>query len=70
MVADPDAAAIVRHTIDLARSLRLRVVAEGAEDAETWAALESAGCDLGQGYFLSRPIPAAALEAWLPAPVS
>jgi len=70
MVADPDAAAIVRHTIDLARSLRLRVVAEGAEDAETWAALESAGCDLGQGYFLSRPIPAAELEAWLPAPVS
>jgi diguanylate cyclase (GGDEF)-like protein len=70
MVADPDAAAIVRHTIDLARSLRLRVVAEGAEDAETWAALESAGCDLGQGYFLSRPIPAAQLEAWLPATVS
>jgi diguanylate cyclase (GGDEF)-like protein len=70
MVADPDAAAIVRHTIDLARSLRLRVVAEGAEDAETWAALESAGCDLGQGYFLSRPLPAVELEAWLPAAVS
>jgi diguanylate cyclase (GGDEF)-like protein len=70
MVADPDAAAIVRHTIDLARSLRLRVVAEGAEDAETWAALERAGCDLGQGFFLSRPVPAAELEAWLPAPVS
>jgi diguanylate cyclase (GGDEF)-like protein len=69
MVADPDAAAIVRHTIDLARSLRLRVVAEGAEDAATWAALESAGCDLGQGFFLSRPIPAAELEAWLPTPV-
>jgi diguanylate cyclase len=70
MVADPDAAAIVRHTIDLARSLRLRVVAEGAEDAATWTALQDAGCDLGQGYFLSRPVPAAQLEAWLPAAVS
>jgi diguanylate cyclase (GGDEF)-like protein len=70
MVEDPGAAAIVRHTIDLARSLQLRVVAEGAEDEETWTALERAGCDLGQGYFLSRPVPAAELEAWLPAAVS
>jgi diguanylate cyclase (GGDEF)-like protein len=70
MVTDADAAAIVRHTIDLARSLRLRVVAEGAEDSETWEALAQAGCDLCQGYFLSRPLPAAELEAWLGAPVS
>jgi EAL domain-containing protein (putative c-di-GMP-specific phosphodiesterase class I) len=67
MVADADAAAIVRCTVDLGRSLRLRVVAEGAEDAETWLALQAAGCEVGQGYFLSRPVPAAALEAWLTA---
>ena len=36
MVADPDAAAIVRCTVQLARALRLRMVAEGAEDAATW----------------------------------
>jgi diguanylate cyclase len=67
MVADADAAAIVRCTVDLGRSLRLRVVAEGAEDDATWSALQAAGCQVGQGYFLSRPVPAAALEAWLAA---
>ena len=67
MVADADAAAIVRSTVDLGRSLRLRVVAEGAEDEATWRALQAAGCQVGQGYFLSRPMPAAALEAWLAA---
>ena len=43
------------------------MVAEGAEDAETWAALRHAGCDLVQGYFLSRPLPAEQLDAWLAA---
>jgi diguanylate cyclase (GGDEF)-like protein len=67
MVADPDAAAIVVCTVQLARALRLRTVAEGAEDAETWAALRRAGCDLAQGYFLSRPLPAEQFDAWLAA---
>jgi len=67
MVTDPDAAAIVLCTVQLARALRLRTVAEGAEDAETWAALRHAGCDLAQGYFLSRPLPAAQFDAWLAA---
>ena len=57
MVADPDAAAIVRRTVDLARALRLRVVAEGAEDAATWAALASAGCDLAPGLLPQPPHP-------------
>ena len=47
----------MRCTIDLARSLRLRVVAEGAEDEATWAALRAAGCHQMQGYVLSRPRP-------------
>jgi diguanylate cyclase (GGDEF)-like protein len=67
MVTDPDARAIVRCTVQLARALRLRMVAEGAEDAETWDALRRAGCDVIQGFYLSRPLPVQQLDAWLAA---
>jgi len=50
-------AIIVRSTIALAHSLGLIVVAEGVEDAETQALLESMGCDQIQGYHLSVPLP-------------
>jgi diguanylate cyclase (GGDEF)-like protein len=65
MAGDEDDAAIVRTTLDLARSLRLRVVAEGVEDDATWRLLSDQGCDAIQGYVLSRPLPAAQLDAWL-----
>jgi diguanylate cyclase len=67
MVRDEDDAAIVRTTLDLARSLRLRVVAEGVEDEETWASLAALGADAIQGYVLSHPLPAAQMDAWLAA---
>ncbi|MCW2984407.1 MAG: putative signaling protein, partial [Conexibacter sp.] len=67
MVADEDDAAIVRTTLDLARSLRLRVVAEGVEDEDTWALLAELGADAIQGFVLSRPLPAAQIDAWLAA---
>jgi diguanylate cyclase len=38
--------------------LGIRVVGEGVEDPETWEALTRLGCELVQGYFLSRPMPA------------
>ena len=56
---------IVASTIGLGHSLGLRVVTEGIEDAETWDLLAGLGCDVGQGYYLSRPLPAAEIEAWL-----
>ena len=56
---------IVQTIIDLGRNLNLRVVAEGIEDAITWDTLASLGCDIGQGYFLSRPTPPARLTPWL-----
>jgi len=56
---------IVRSTIDLARNLGMRVVAEGVETSEHWQQLAEYGCDTAQGYFLSRPLPAAELTAWL-----
>jgi diguanylate cyclase (GGDEF)-like protein len=46
---------LVRSTIDLGHALGLRVVAEGIEDRETLDLLCAIGCDLAQGYFISRP---------------
>jgi diguanylate cyclase (GGDEF)-like protein/PAS domain S-box-containing protein len=51
--------AIVRSMIDMAHHLGLQVVAEGVEDRETFELLAELGCDLAQGYYLSRPLPAA-----------
>jgi diguanylate cyclase (GGDEF)-like protein len=67
MVHSEDDAAIVRTTLDLARSLRLRVVAEGVEDEETWALLAQLGADAIQGHVLSHPLPAAQMDRWLAA---
>ncbi|HVM64568.1 MAG TPA: bifunctional diguanylate cyclase/phosphodiesterase [Acidimicrobiales bacterium] len=62
---DDNDAVIVRSIVDLARNLGLRVVAEGVETMATWDALRAVGCDLAQGYVLSRPLPAERLTAWL-----
>jgi diguanylate cyclase (GGDEF)-like protein len=58
MTVSESDAAIVRATIELAHGLGLRVVAEGVEDAETFAALHALGCDIAQGFHLGRPMPA------------
>jgi diguanylate cyclase (GGDEF)-like protein len=58
MLEDEAAATIVGATVALAHGLGLTVVAEGVETAEQLGALNLAGCDLAQGYFLSRPVPA------------
>jgi EAL domain-containing protein (putative c-di-GMP-specific phosphodiesterase class I) len=65
MTSDDSDAVIVRSTIDLARNLNLRTVAEGVEDIASWDQLSSLGCDIAQGYYLSRPIPPEQLSAWL-----
>jgi EAL domain-containing protein (putative c-di-GMP-specific phosphodiesterase class I) len=59
--------AIVRSTVNLAHSLGIRVVAEGVEDLATWNLLSALGCDIAQGYYLSRPIPPPELVCWLDA---
>jgi diguanylate cyclase (GGDEF)-like protein len=65
MTSDADDAVIVRSIVDLAHSLGLRVVAEGVETVDTWRALEALGCDLAQGYLISRPVCAAEATHWL-----
>ena len=65
MAFDAGDAAIVRASLDLARTFGLRVVAEGVETTETWAQLEALGADLAQGFLLSRPLPASELVRWL-----
>ena len=67
MATDAGDAAIVRSIIDLGGSLGLTVVAEGVEDADAWQRLAELGCDIVQGYALSRPAPAEDVTAWLAA---
>ena len=62
---EPDNAVIVRSTVDLGSNLNLRVVAEGVETEEMWIRLQELGCDLAQGYYLSRPRSSDKLSAWL-----
>ncbi len=57
--------AVVRSAIQLGHALDLHVVAEGVEDATTLAHLRQEGCDLVQGYYVSRPMPADKFEGWL-----
>lgn len=52
-------AVLVRSTVELAHELGLKVVAEGVEEAECLDYLRSIGCDMAQGYLISRPEPAA-----------
>ena len=61
----PRTATVVTSTLQLAQSLGLEVVAEGVEDQETLDLLVELGCDLVQGYHVSRPQPPDALAAWL-----
>jgi diguanylate cyclase (GGDEF)-like protein len=60
-----DDLAIVRAVISLGHDLGLRVVAEGVEDERSWRILQDLDCDLVQGYFLARPMPAEAMSVWL-----
>ncbi len=65
IVANKDDAAIVNAMIVMARSLKLKVVAEGVETQEQLNCLESMGCDETQGYLFSTPLPPQEIEKLL-----
>ncbi|HJQ36810.1 MAG TPA: EAL domain-containing protein [Thermoanaerobaculia bacterium] len=63
--AASDDIVIVRSTIELGHNMGLRVIAEGVESAEAWQILKNLGCDMAQGYFISKPLPANEFRAWI-----
>ena len=65
MTLGSDGAVIVKSVISLAHNLKLLVVAEGVETQEQLTHLRSLECDMIQGYFFSKPMPAEAFEQML-----
>jgi EAL domain-containing protein (putative c-di-GMP-specific phosphodiesterase class I) len=65
MVNDKDDSIIVNTTLHMSHNLGLKVVAEGVENEDTLSALRALGCDIAQGYYLTRPLSASDLFAWL-----
>ncbi|MEO8500255.1 MAG: EAL domain-containing response regulator [Vicinamibacteria bacterium] len=61
---DSMANAIYEASLQLARGLEMKAVAEGVEDRADWDLVRRSGCDLAQGYFIGRPMPASGLMAW------
>jgi diguanylate cyclase (GGDEF)-like protein len=55
---------IVRSTVGLGHNLGLSIVAEGVEDERSLAFLRDVGCDIAQGFFIARPMPADAVLEW------
>jgi diguanylate cyclase (GGDEF)-like protein/PAS domain S-box-containing protein len=68
MIDRPESETIVRSIVSLAHSLGLRVTAEGIEDIDQLNALTALGCEYGQGYHFSRPLPAGDIAAMLAVP--
>jgi diguanylate cyclase (GGDEF)-like protein/PAS domain S-box-containing protein len=65
MAGEPSRANIVRASVELGHSLRLELVAEGVEDQRTWELLAVLGCDMAQGYLISRPLIGDQVLPWL-----
>lgn len=58
------ARAFIRSSLAIGRTVGMQVVAEGVEDAAIWDRMTALGCDQAQGFFIARPLPAAAIGAW------
>jgi diguanylate cyclase (GGDEF)-like protein len=64
MLEDPDDLAILQGIIGLAASFKRHVIAEGVETVAHGSLLMQLGCELGQGYGIARPMPAAQMPQW------
>ena len=65
MLENANDAVIVSSTIDLAHNLGMKVVAEGIEEQQVFSKLAEMGCDIGQGYFITEPLPEKPFMDWL-----
>ena len=65
IATDPDTASIVTAIIAMAHTLNLKTIAEGVETEEQWKILRLLRCDMGQGYYISKPLPAEEVEKFL-----
>lgn len=65
MKTDEEARGIVKTCIMLGHELKMNVVAEGVEDKHTLKILSDMGCDIAQGYYIARPMPADELIPWV-----
>jgi len=65
LASDENDQQIVHTVLSLAKVFELKVVAEGVEDQESMDILKEWGCDIAQGYHISRPLAKDALEEWL-----
>ena len=65
MMKDPDSASIVMAIINMAHALNLKTIAEGVETEEQWNFLRLLRCDVVQGFYLSKPLPAEEVEKML-----
>ncbi len=61
---DRGAVSIVKAAVMLAHQMEIKVIAEGVENLAMYRFLKEIGCDLAQGFLLSRPLPAEAFAAW------
>ena len=64
MTEDPSNALIVRSVVDLGHNLGFTLVAEGVDTEQILIALAAVGCDVAQGYYLSRPMTADEFDTW------
>ena len=61
---DVYARSFVRSTVGLGHNLGLSIVAEGVEDESSLAFLREVGCDIAQGFFIAKPMPAESIAEW------
>ena len=62
--SDKSAISIVESTVNLAHNMGMKTIAEGIENRETYDFLENIGCDIAQGFMISRPLPAEEYTKW------
>jgi diguanylate cyclase (GGDEF)-like protein/PAS domain S-box-containing protein len=62
IVSEDEECFIVKTVIELAHNMGLKVVAEGIETKEQLEVLRKSGCDIAQGYYFSKPVPALEIE--------